>query len=71
MTIAPSLKPITSNAKYISDIQFGERIGCHRTTVWRRAREEADFPKPVKLSRGCARWRLTDIEAWEAMREMT
>lgn len=35
-------------------------------TVWRYARTNPEFPRPVKLSPGCTRWRAEDIEAWVA-----
>ncbi|PKQ00927.1 MAG: AlpA family transcriptional regulator [Alphaproteobacteria bacterium HGW-Alphaproteobacteria-13] len=54
---------------YFSDRQLGERFNVSRVTIWRWARDPAvKFPEPVKLSPGCARWRLDDVEAWEAGR---
>ncbi|TKW67168.1 MAG: AlpA family phage regulatory protein [Paracoccus denitrificans] len=32
----------------------------------RPAARKADFPQPVKLTPGCTRWKLSEIEAWEA-----
>jgi predicted DNA-binding transcriptional regulator AlpA len=54
------------NQNYISDRDFAARYGNHRTWTWRRLKEDPLFPKPVKLSPGCSRWRLSDIETWEA-----
>lgn len=51
---------------YLSDRQLGERYSVHYLTPRRWANEDATFPKPVKLSPGCTRWRLSEIEAWEA-----
>lgn len=51
---------------YLSDAQLAERYGVHRTTPWRWAKTDPAFPKPVSLSPGCTRWRLSAIEAWEA-----
>lgn len=59
-------KLVTPNTLYLSDIQLAERLALHRTTIWRRARTEPGFPKPVRLSPSCARWRRADVEAWEA-----
>ena len=53
---------------YLSDKQLAERYSVTRPTVWRWARE-GDFPQPVSLSPGCTRWRLADVEAWEAARD--
>jgi prophage regulatory protein len=53
-------------AIYLSDAQVGARYGVHKTTPWRWAKTDSAFPKPVKLSPQCTRWRLSEIEAWEA-----
>lgn len=50
---------------YISDKQNAERFGISRATVWRWVATRA-FPKPIKFSSGCTRWRLEDVEKWEA-----
>lgn len=50
--------------KYISVKQVAERYHTSPATVWRWVRENK-FPPPVKLSPGCTRWRLADVEAWE------
>lgn len=47
---------------YLSDRQIGARYNVHHLTP----RRWPDFPKPVHLTPGCTRWRLSDIEAWEA-----
>lgn len=51
---------------YLSDIQLAARYSVHRTTPWRWAKTDPTFPKPVTLTPGCTRWKLSDIEAWEA-----
>lgn len=55
------------NSIYLSDTAIAQRFQVSRATVWRWIRSAA-FPKPIKLSVGCTRWRLADIEAWEATR---
>ncbi|RUW72455.1 MULTISPECIES: AlpA family phage regulatory protein [unclassified Mesorhizobium] len=62
-------KPVTANSKYLTDVQAGERFAVDRTTIWRWTRTNPAFPKPVKVSAGSTRWRLADIEAFEATRE--
>lgn len=52
---------------FVSDQQLAARYGIHRTTPWRWI-STRQFPKPVSLTPGCTRWRLSDIEAWEAQR---
>jgi prophage regulatory protein len=51
---------------YLSDVQVAARYQVHRGTIRRWANSALTFPKPVKLSEGCTRWRLSDIVAWEA-----
>lgn len=51
---------------YVSDAQLAQRFGTSRQTVWGWARTDATFPRPIKLSPGCTRWKLAEIEAWEA-----
>lgn len=53
---------------HLSDKQIAELYNVHPKTPWRWARE-GKFPKPVKLTTGCTRWRVADLEAWEAERE--
>lgn len=51
---------------YLSIAQIAKRYGVHRSTPWRWAKADPTFPQSVKLSPQCTRWRLADIEAWEA-----
>ena len=51
--------------QYLSDEQLGERYGGSRVSIWRWHRERPEFPRVIKLTPGCARWRLSEIEAWE------
>ncbi|MDR5890296.1 MULTISPECIES: helix-turn-helix transcriptional regulator [Halomonas] len=49
---------------YLSDKYVAGRYGVSRATIWRWA-QSGRFPKPVKLSPGCTRWRASDLEQWE------
>lgn len=51
---------------YLSDRQLGARYNVHHLTPRRWAIEDPTFPKPIKLSPGCTRWKLSEIEVWEA-----
>lgn len=51
---------------YLTNRQIGERFNVHHLTPRRWVREDPTFPRPVKLSPGCTRWKLSEIEAWEA-----
>lgn len=57
------------NTVYLSDKQLAERYQVGRATPWRWA-QEGLLPSPIKLSPGCTRWKLSDIEAWEESREV-
>jgi predicted DNA-binding transcriptional regulator AlpA len=63
--IQEAKKPLTPS-HFLSDIQFGSRYDVSRQTIWRWAATDDTFPKPIKLSPGCTRWKLSDIEAWES-----
>ena len=56
----------STGALYVSDRDLAKRYGVSRTTPWDWARLKPDFPQPVKLSERITRWRLDEIEAWEA-----
>ncbi|RUR30847.1 AlpA family phage regulatory protein [Vreelandella andesensis] len=46
--------------------QVAERLAISVPTVWRWSRERSDFPKPKRLGPAATRWRLSELEAWEA-----
>jgi predicted DNA-binding transcriptional regulator AlpA len=51
---------------YCSDQQLADRYGVSRVTIWRWRKSDPSFPQPISLSPGCVRWRLDQIEQWEA-----
>ena len=51
---------------FLTDRQIGARYAVHHLTPRRWAKTDPTFPKPIRLTPGCTRWKLTDIEAWEA-----
>lgn len=63
--IQQAKKPIVTS-HFLSDTQIAQRYGVSRQTVWRWASTDGTFPTPIKLSPGCTRWNLTDLENWEA-----
>ena len=50
---------------YLTDKQIAKRYGVGRATPWRWVKTR-NFPKPIKLSPGCSRWKDSDIQKWEA-----
>jgi prophage regulatory protein len=51
--------------KFLTDKLTASRYGISRPTLWRWV-GNGNFPAPIKLSAGCTRWLLSDLEAWEA-----
>ena len=49
---------------YLTDREVARRFGVSRQTIWRWA-SGGNFPAPVKLM-GATRWKIAEIEAWEA-----
>ena len=59
---------IASPNHYLSDKAVASRYGISRATVWRWAKEQPTFPRPVKLA-GCTRWRSEELQKWETQQE--
>ena len=55
--------------KFISDKQVAGRYEVSRATIWRWVKE-GHVPPPVKFTPGCTRWRLSDLQTWEASKEV-
>lgn len=53
---------------FLTDVNLADRYNVHRTTPWRWVKADPTFPKPVSLTAGCTRWKLSEIEAWEERR---
>lgn len=53
---------------YLTDKQVAVRFGVNRVTVWRWRKTDPTFPQPLQLSPGCVRFKLADLEKWEATR---
>jgi len=61
---APRLFP----SKYLTDNAVADRLQVSRDTIWRWVRA-GSFPPPIKLADNVTRWRVSDVEMWEAERE--
>jgi len=49
--------------------EVAQRHSVSVSTIWRWV-NKGQFPKPIKLSPGCTRWRISDIQEWEASKEV-
>jgi prophage regulatory protein len=50
---------------YFADKELAARFSVSRQTIWRLVKSDPTFPKPIRLTAGCTRWLLSEIEAWE------
>ena len=58
-----------SAREYVSDKFCAKRYEVSRNTWWRWVRE-GHAPKPYRFSSQCTRWKLAEVEEWEAKREV-
>lgn len=58
---AESLQAITN--PWLNVKQVSAKVGMSVATIYRRMAED-EFPRGVRLSKGCVRWAMDDIEAW-------
>lgn len=49
--------------------QVAAKLTISKASVWRYAARDPEFPKPIKLSPGCSRWRADEVDAWLDTRE--
>ena len=54
------------NAALISIKALAAVNGQGVSTLWRRCKEDPDFPQPIRLSPGCTRFNVGDIRAYLA-----
>lgn len=60
------MEPIQSHLnEYSSDKEVSAWYAVSRATIWRWV-AEGHFPKPIKFSQGCSRWRRSDLLEWES-----
>lgn len=50
--------------KLLSAAQVADMLGVHVSFVWRKARTDEAFPKPLKLAPGTTRWDAEEVERW-------
>lgn len=63
VTKTQAAQPAPADDRLIADREVAHLIGASRSWPWKLARD-GRFPKPIKLSARCTRWRLSDVRAW-------
>jgi predicted DNA-binding transcriptional regulator AlpA len=53
---------------FLSNRHLGARYNVHHLTPCRWLNSDPTFPKPIRLTPGCTRWKLSELEAWEKSR---
>ncbi len=56
---------MTAEKTYLTVNEVAARLNVSVSSVW-RWRRDGSFPRAVRVGAGSTRWRLADIEAWEA-----
>lgn len=51
--------------KFLNVSEVAERLGVSKASIWRWSKDFSSFPAPIRLTHGCTRWSVKDIEAWE------
>ena len=51
--------------RFLTDVEVAKRFCVTRQTIWRWSRDRAEFPKPVQLSPGTSRRRLSELVIFE------
>jgi predicted DNA-binding transcriptional regulator AlpA len=68
-TTAIEFKPAqavdTGVTAFLSVADVARRFSVSVPTIWRWAKTRPEFPKPVPLSPGTTRWRVSDLVAFE------
>lgn len=65
--IQPAALAVATGQVFFTDNQLAERFQVSRNSIWRLVKT-GQLPAPVKLFKSTTRWRLSDIEAFEAAR---
>lgn len=56
-----------NQAEYIPITRVADRFHTTKHAVYRWLRNDRSFPAPIRLPGGTLRWRIAELDAWEAM----
>ena len=52
------------SGRYLRDRGVGSKIGASRSHIWNLAKQDPEFPQPIRLSRGVTVWDEREVDAW-------
>jgi len=67
--VKPPKPKSAEDERYLSVKEVGARYSVSIQTVWRHTKYNPDFPQPIKILNGSTRWRMSDILAFEVLRQ--
>lgn len=68
-SMSPKFRACTRcTERYLTVDEVAERLSASRATIWRWVKNDLNFPKPIKVSLGATRWKLSDLVRFEAQK---
>ena len=56
--------PIAEFGPVLRPSRAAQRLAIGLSTLWLKAKKEADFPKPIRLGPRITAFRIADLDAW-------
>jgi len=60
---------MSTTDRFVDDKYLARRYSVRRATIWDWVRTR-NFPRPIKFSPQCSRWRMSAVLDWEESREV-
>jgi len=55
---------MASGIRVLATADVAEKLSVHRTTVYRIAKDDPDFPRPIRIYGRTKGWREDEIDRW-------
>jgi predicted DNA-binding transcriptional regulator AlpA len=62
--MSPQNDQNSEGGRYLRVRTVGTKIGASRSHVWNLAKQDPEFPQPIRLSRGVTVWDEREVDAW-------
>lgn len=56
--------PMNTNTQLLTTLGICEKLAISRPTLWRRRKNDPNFPQPIYIGVRTVRFRLADVEAY-------